>query len=51
MEADDRRETLGALPDLCDVVGTALGPLGASKLVLTEHGEVSTVASAASATP
>ena len=47
MEGDDRHEPLGALPDLCDVVGTALGPLGASKLVLTEHGEVSTVASAA----
>ena len=47
MEGDDRHEPLGALPDLCDVVGTALGPLGASKLVLTEHGEISTVASAA----
>jgi chaperonin GroEL (HSP60 family) len=46
MEGDDRHEPLGALPDLCDVVGTALGPLGASKLVMTEHGEVSTVASA-----
>jgi chaperonin GroEL (HSP60 family) len=47
MESDNWYETLGALPELCDVVGTALGPFGASKLVLTEHGEVSTVASAA----
>ncbi len=46
MDGDDRKEPSRTLLTLCDLVGTALGPLGAAKLVLTEHGEVSTVGSA-----
>ena len=46
MDGDDQSKPSRTLLTLCDVVGTALGPLGAAKLVLTEHGEVSTVSSA-----
>lgn len=46
MNGADRSESSATLLTLCDVIGTALGPLGASKLVVTEQGSVSTVASA-----